>query len=141
MRALISDTARWGELTIGPKIIDRAVEKRMAAVLQEIRSGKFARVFMREMKTGRRRYKKLLREARKHPIESVGRRLRRRMRWKTKTTILDGAAALAAQPYPAKLFSRRYLDWPITTIGLAVVGNPPDNLSHRCGIPETELLT
>lgn len=86
MRALISDTARWGELTVGPKIVDRAVKKRMATVLQEIRSGKFAREFIREMKTGRRRYKKLLRGGQKHPIESVGRRLRGRMHWKTKTT-------------------------------------------------------
>src|SRR6202795_4206956 len=74
MRALISDTARWGELTVGPKIIDRAVEKRMATVLNEIRSGKFAREFIREMKTGRRLYKKLLLQAQKHPIESVGRK-------------------------------------------------------------------
>jgi ketol-acid reductoisomerase len=84
MRALISDTAKWGDLTVGPRIVDRTVEKRMATVLREIRSGKFAREFIREMKTGRRRYKKLLREAQEHPIESVGRRLRGRMRWEIK---------------------------------------------------------
>jgi ketol-acid reductoisomerase len=56
MRKLISDTARWGELTVGPKIIDQTVQKRMRSVLQKIRSGQFAREFIREMKTGRTRY-------------------------------------------------------------------------------------
>jgi ketol-acid reductoisomerase len=85
MRALISETAKWGELTVGPKIVDQTVQKRMATALREIRSGKFAREFIREMKTGRRRYAKLLREGEKHPIETVGRRLRGLMTWKTKT--------------------------------------------------------
>ncbi|HEV2046376.1 MAG TPA: ketol-acid reductoisomerase [Chthoniobacterales bacterium] len=85
MRALISDTAKWGELTVGPRIIDATVQKRMEMVLREIRSGKFAREFIREMKTGRKAYAKLLRAAEKHPIEKVGRKLRGLMRWKTKT--------------------------------------------------------
>jgi len=85
MRALISDTAKWGELTVGPKIVDRMVQKRMAKALRDIRSGKFAREFIREMKTGRRRYKKLLRDADNHPIEPVGRKLRALMSWRTKT--------------------------------------------------------
>jgi ketol-acid reductoisomerase len=57
----------------------------MATALRAIRSGKFAREFIREMKTGRRRYARLLRESEKHPIETVGRRLRSLMSWKTKT--------------------------------------------------------
>lgn len=85
MRRLISDTAKWGELTVGPKIIDQAVQKRMMAALREIRSGKFARDFIQEMKTGGRRSAKLLRESEKHPIEKVGVRLRRLMSWKAKT--------------------------------------------------------
>jgi ketol-acid reductoisomerase len=85
MRRLISDTARWGELTVGPKIIDRTVQKRMRAALRKIRSGKFAREFIEEMKTGRRRYAKLLREVENHPIEKVGARLRRLMSWKRET--------------------------------------------------------
>ncbi len=84
MRALISETAKWGELTVGPKIVDQTVQKRMATALREIRSGKFAREFIREMKTGRRHYAKLLREGEKHPIETVGRRLRGLMSWKAK---------------------------------------------------------
>src|SRR5438309_5558149 len=82
LRALISDTAKWGELTIGPRILNRAVQKRMAAVLRDIRSGKFAREFIREMKTGRKRYQKLRKAADCHRIEKVGRGLRALMTWK-----------------------------------------------------------
>jgi len=84
MRALISETAKWGELTVGPKIINASVRKRMEEALREIRSGKFAREFIREMESGRKRYLKLLRAADNDPIELVGRRLRQRMIWKTK---------------------------------------------------------
>ena len=84
MRKLISDTAKWGELTVGPKIIDRAVQKRMKSVLQKIRSGQFAREFIREMKPPRTRYAQLLQDAEKHPIEKVGARLRGMMAWRAK---------------------------------------------------------
>jgi ketol-acid reductoisomerase len=85
MRRLISDTAKWGELTVGPKIIDQTVQRRMNAVLRKIRSGKFAREFIQEMKTGQAHYAKLVRKAEKHPIEKVGARLRGLMSWKEKT--------------------------------------------------------
>ncbi len=85
MRRLISDTAKWGELTVGPKIVDQTVQRRMMAALREIRSGKFARDFIQEMKTGGRRSAKLLTESEKHPIEKVGARLRGLMSWKAKT--------------------------------------------------------
>jgi len=83
MRALISDTAKWGDLTVGGKIVDAHVRKQMDMILREIRSGNFARKFIREMETGRN-YRKLLRAANSHPIERIGRRLRRRMLWKNK---------------------------------------------------------
>jgi ketol-acid reductoisomerase len=79
MRELISETAKWGELTVGPKIIDASVQRRMNQALREIRSGKFAHDFIREMEAGRKRCRRLLRAAKDHPIEVVGRRLRRRM--------------------------------------------------------------
>ena len=85
MRARISDTAKWGDLTVGHRIVNDAVQKRMAAALRDIRSGKFAREFLHEMNSGRRRYARLLRAGEKHPIEIVGRRLRRLMSWKTKS--------------------------------------------------------
>src|SRR5229473_692509 len=82
MRARISDTARWGELTVGPRIVDGTVRRKMEAALRQIRSGKFAREFIHEMKSGKSGYRKLLREARSHPIETVGRRLRGLMSWR-----------------------------------------------------------
>jgi ketol-acid reductoisomerase len=85
MRRLISDTAKWGELTVGPKIIDQTVRKHMSTALRDIRSGKFAREFIREMKTGARRRAQLLRQAERHPIEKVGARLRSLMDWQKKT--------------------------------------------------------
>jgi ketol-acid reductoisomerase len=84
MRKLISDTAKWGELTVGPTIIDRAVQRRMRSALRKIRSGKFARDFIQEMNTDRTRYAQLLREAEKHPIEKVGAQLRGLMAWRGK---------------------------------------------------------
>src|SRR6266571_1716176 len=85
MRRLISDTAKWGELTVGPKIIDQTVQKHMRSVLRKIRSGKFAREYIEEMKTGNAHYAKLMSKAEAHPIEKVGARLRGLMRWKQKS--------------------------------------------------------
>jgi ketol-acid reductoisomerase len=79
MSALISDTARWGELTVGPRIIDVGVRKRMKKALQDIRSGRFAREFLKEING--KRYAALYRALKREPIELVGRRLRRRMLW------------------------------------------------------------
>jgi len=82
MRDLISETALWGELTIGPRVINRHVKKQMAVTLHEIRSGKFARDLLREIRNGRRNLKLLLRQADLHLIETTGARLRKRMTWK-----------------------------------------------------------
>ncbi len=82
MRALISDTAKWGELTVGPRIIDARVQKEMRAVLRDIRSGKFAREFIHEMRTGKKQYQKLRKTEDSHRIEKVGRDLRALMTWK-----------------------------------------------------------
>jgi ketol-acid reductoisomerase len=79
MSTLISDTARWGELTVGPKIIDAGVRKQMKKALQDIRSGKFAGEFLKEING--KRYARLRRELTNEPIERIGRRLRRRMLW------------------------------------------------------------
>jgi ketol-acid reductoisomerase len=77
MRARISSTAKWGDLTVGPKIIDRSVREKMDFVLKNIRSGKFAKEWIRETASGQKRYRKLLAAAAQHPIEKVGARLRR----------------------------------------------------------------
>jgi len=80
MRDLISDTAKWGDLTVGPAIVDEHVSRNMAKALRNIRSGKFARDFIREMENGRKTYRRLLGAARSEPIEKTGRRLRALMR-------------------------------------------------------------
>ena len=84
MRQLISATAKWGELTVGPRIIDEKVRANMEKALQDIRRGKFARGFMAEMASGRKKYTRLIRAQEKHPIEVTGKRLRGLMRWKKK---------------------------------------------------------
>jgi ketol-acid reductoisomerase len=81
MRTLISDTARWGDLTVGPQIIDAHVRRKMETALRNIRTGKFARGFIEEMKT-ERRSRTLAKAALEHPIEKVGRTLRGLMTWK-----------------------------------------------------------
>jgi len=81
MRARISETAKWGDLTAGPKIIDESVRARMRESLGKIRSGKFAREWLRETANGRKRYEKLLAEGKAQPIERVGERLRSLMPW------------------------------------------------------------
>jgi ketol-acid reductoisomerase len=85
MRSSISEMAKWGDLTVGPRIIGPSVQKEMRTVLRQIQTGKFARDWLRETKSGRRRYTKLLAESRKHPIETVGIRLRNLMSWRSKT--------------------------------------------------------
>jgi ketol-acid reductoisomerase len=81
MHRFISDTAKYGDLTRGPRIVNRATRKEMRAILAEIRTGRFARQWIRENRRGRPRYSSLLKRDLAHPIEAVGRRLRRRMPW------------------------------------------------------------
>lgn len=90
MEALISETAKWGALSAGPRIIDRAVRRKMEAVLRQIQSGEFAREWMRETQSGGRRYSKLLAQSRSHPIEKTGARLRGLMAWRPKTKTRRG---------------------------------------------------
>jgi ketol-acid reductoisomerase len=109
MRRLISDTAKWGELTVGPKIIDQTVRKHMGSALRDIRSGKFAREFIREMGTGaRRRAQLLLRKSEKHPIEKVGARLRGLMSWKLETIHRRGRRVRQRSVRQAATFWRNY---------------------------------
>ena len=81
MHQFISETAKWGDLLSGPRVINRKVKTEMEGVLKDIQSGKFARVWIRENKTGKKKYTKLLNKDLAHPIEKVGRELRARMPW------------------------------------------------------------
>jgi ketol-acid reductoisomerase len=81
MHEFISETAKYGDLTRGPRIVTRSTKAEMKKILKEIQSGKFARQWIRENKTGKKKYTKLLNKDLKHPIEKVGRALRARMPW------------------------------------------------------------
>ena len=81
MRARISETAKWGDVTAGPKIIDAQVKARMAEVLKKIRSGKFAQEWLRETATGRKWVRKRLAEGKVQPNQQTGDWLRRLMPW------------------------------------------------------------
>ncbi|MEO8439598.1 MAG: ketol-acid reductoisomerase [Spartobacteria bacterium] len=81
MRQRISETAKWGDISVGPRIIDASVKDRMRKVLGEIERGKFAKDWLREAATGKKRYQRLLDRAAQHQIEQVGQRLRDRMPW------------------------------------------------------------
>jgi ketol-acid reductoisomerase len=81
MRQRVSDTAEYGDLTRGPRVINQKVRKEMKKILSEIQSGKFAREWLRENKQGRPKMEKLRKDGRKHPIEKVGSDLRGMMSW------------------------------------------------------------
>ena len=81
MHQFISETAKYGDLTRGPRIIDRRVKREMKKILAEIQQGKFARQWIRETRSGKKKYAKLLAADLRHPIEKVGRTLRARMPW------------------------------------------------------------
>ncbi|WP_297057456.1 ketol-acid reductoisomerase [Thermosulfurimonas sp.] len=81
MRYSISDTAEYGDLTRGPRIINQTVRQEMKRILEEIQSGRFAREWILENKAGRPVLNALRRREAEHPIEEVGRRLREMMPW------------------------------------------------------------
>src|SRR6266850_1518661 len=87
MRFSISETAKWGDVTLGPKIIDASVKKRMKAALKDIQSGKFAKEWVREYQGGYKKYNALLKKGANHPIEKTGARLRGLMPWMQKRSI------------------------------------------------------
>jgi ketol-acid reductoisomerase len=93
MRFSISETAKWGDVSVGPKIIDASVKKRMKTALKEIQNGKFAKNWIKEYESGYKRYNALLKAGEKHPIEKVGARLRGLMPWIKKKNIRGAQAA------------------------------------------------
>ena len=81
MRYSVSDTAEYGDYTRGPRIITDATRAEMRRILEEIRSGAFAREWIAEDDAGRPNFTRLREEARNHPIERTGKPLRRMMSW------------------------------------------------------------
>jgi ketol-acid reductoisomerase len=93
MRFSISETAKWGDVSVGPKIIDASVKKKMQRALKEIQNGKFAQGWIDEYKNGLSTYKDLLAAGQKHPVEKVGQKLRSLMPWIQKKNIKGAQAA------------------------------------------------
>jgi ketol-acid reductoisomerase len=93
MRFSISETAKWGDVSVGPKIIDASVKKRMKAALKDIQSGKFAKNWVKEYQGGYKRYNALLKKGANHPIEKTGAKLRAMMPWMKKRSIKGAQAA------------------------------------------------
>ncbi len=81
MHKYVSDTAKYGDLTRGPRIVDDHVRQTMQTVLDEIRSGQFAKEWMEENKSGCPNYKAKLEADLNHPVEEVGAKLRANMAW------------------------------------------------------------
>lgn len=84
MRRRVSNTACYGDLTRGPRIITQRTRKEMKKILKEIKSGKFAREWIKENETGRLNFNRLLSEGDEHLIEKVGKQLREMMPWMRK---------------------------------------------------------
>jgi ketol-acid reductoisomerase len=81
MHRYISDTAKYGDLTRGPRVVNDRTKKEMRKILKEIQTGKFARQWIAEHEGGSKTYKRLLKQDLNHPIERVGAKLRERMPW------------------------------------------------------------
>ncbi len=81
MRYSVSDTAEYGDYTRGPRIVDEGTRKEMRQILEDIRSGAFAREWVAEARAGYPRFSQLREAAARHPIEEVGERLRAMMPW------------------------------------------------------------
>jgi ketol-acid reductoisomerase len=81
MRRYISDTAKYGDITRGPRVIDEEARLEMAEILEEIQNGAFAREWILENQANRPMYHALLRRDEEHQMEEVGQRLRGMMSW------------------------------------------------------------
>ncbi|HET6466481.1 MAG TPA: ketol-acid reductoisomerase [Nitrospiria bacterium] len=89
MRYSISNTAKFGDVTRGPRIITDETRQEMKRILDEIQSGRFAKEWILENKAGRPVFNALLKKGAAHPIEQVGSKLRAMMPWLKKDRLVD----------------------------------------------------
>ncbi|TAK08734.1 MAG: ketol-acid reductoisomerase [Candidatus Manganitrophaceae bacterium] len=89
MRYSISNTARYGDLTRGPRIVTDDTKKEMKKILNEIQSGQFAKEWILENRARRPVFNALAKRGEAHPIEQVGERLRAMMPWLKKDRLVD----------------------------------------------------
>ena len=91
MRYSISNTAEYGDLTRGPRIVNADTKSEMKRILDEIQSGQFAKEFIEENRTGAKNMQALREKGRQHPIEEVGAKLRSMMPWIKSNKLVDQA--------------------------------------------------
>ena len=84
MRNRVSDTAEYGDLTRGKRVITESTRREMKKILREIQSGKFAREWIAENQANRPVFRAAVKKEEKHPIEKIGRKLRKMMPWMRK---------------------------------------------------------
>jgi ketol-acid reductoisomerase len=89
MRYSISNTAEYGDMTRGPRIVNDETKAEMKRILADIQSGEFAKEFILENQAGAPRMKALRRLGEEHPIEEVGERLREMMPWIREKKLVD----------------------------------------------------
>ncbi|GMQ89880.1 MAG: ketol-acid reductoisomerase [Gammaproteobacteria bacterium] len=89
MRYSVSNTAEYGDLTRGPRVINEQTRAEMRKILKQIQSGEFAREWMKENETGGKHFRDLRAKANEHPIEEVGARLREMMPWIKANKLVD----------------------------------------------------
>jgi ketol-acid reductoisomerase len=81
MRAGVSDTAEFGDYVAGKRVIGEESRAAMKEILEDVRSGAFARRWMEEAHCGVGEFEKMRDQSKAHPIEGVGERLRDQMTW------------------------------------------------------------
>ena len=81
MHKFISDTAAYGDMVSGPRVVDENSREKMKAVLKDIQDGTFARNWIAENEAGMPEFKRMMNADLEHPIEKVGAELRGRMDW------------------------------------------------------------
>ncbi|MBI5018506.1 MAG: ketol-acid reductoisomerase [Deltaproteobacteria bacterium] len=91
MRYSVSNTAEYGDLTRGPRVVNASVKAEMKKILDEIQTGQFAREWMLENKANKPVFNALRRRGDEHPIEAVGEKLRAMMPWLKEGRLVDKA--------------------------------------------------
>jgi ketol-acid reductoisomerase len=81
MRYSVSNTAEYGDYTRGPRIITEETKKEMKKILKEVQDGTFAKEWINEAKTGGKNFKAMKEKDKNHPVEVVGKKLRKLMSW------------------------------------------------------------
>lgn len=81
MNYSVSDTAEYGGMTVGPKVIGPDVKARMKEALKRVQNGEFAQEWLNEFKAGCPKFNKLREQNANHPLEKVGKELRKMMAW------------------------------------------------------------